>query len=74
VAYADQLGLDVDEFSRCIDEERYLDEVQKDFEDGVAAGVRGTPTFFINGLPVVGAQPFSVFQNIIEQELARASK
>ncbi len=71
VAYADELGLDIDEFSRCIDEERYLDEIQKDFDDGVAAGVRGTPTFFINGIPLVGAQPFQNFQAVIEQELAR---
>ncbi len=74
VAYADQLGLDVDEFSRCLDEERYLSEIQKDFDDGVAAGVRGTPTFFINGIPLVGAQPFENFQAIIEQELARAGQ
>ena len=74
VAYADQLGLDVDEFSRCIDEERYMDEVQKDFEDGVAAGVRGTPTFFINGVPLVGAQPFENFQAVIEQELQKAGQ
>ncbi len=71
VAYADELGLDVDEFSRCIDEQRYLDEVQKDFNDGAAAGVRGTPTFFINGIPLVGAQPFENFQAVIDQELAR---
>ena len=74
VAYADQLGLDVDEFSRCIDEERYMGEVQKDFEDGVAAGVRGTPTFFINGVPLVGAQPFENFQAVIEQELQKAGQ
>ncbi len=74
VEYADQLGLDVDEFSRCIDEQRYLDEVQKDFQDGVAAGVRGTPTFFINGVPLVGAQPFENFQAVIEQELAKAEQ
>jgi len=72
VTYADELGLDVDEFSRCLDDqERHLDEIQKDFDDGVAAGVRGTPTFFINGIPLVGAQPFENFKAIIEQELQR---
>ncbi|NPA30937.1 MAG: DsbA family protein [Chloroflexi bacterium] len=71
IAYAEQLGLDVDEFSRCLDEERYLDEIQKDFDDGVAAGVRGTPTFFVNGIPLVGAQPFENFKAIIDQELER---
>ena len=45
-------------------------EVKKDFADGQAAGVRGTPAFFINGRPLSGAQPFSEFQKIIEEELA----
>ncbi|NPA26286.1 MAG: DsbA family protein [Chloroflexi bacterium] len=67
--YAEELGLDVDEFARCIKEQRYLDEVMKDLQDGLEVGVRGTPTFFINGIPLVGAVPFSAFQQIIEQEL-----
>ena len=45
-------------------------DVQKDFKDGQAAGVDGTPQFFINGIRVRGAQPFSAFQQIIEAELA----
>ena len=60
--------------------EKYLDEkkakieeqkqeIQKDFLDGQRAGVQGTPGFFVNGKVVSGAQPFSVFQQIIEQEL-----
>jgi protein-disulfide isomerase len=40
-------------------------------EDGQAAGVTGTPAFFINGRLVVGAQPYSVFKNIIEEELSK---
>jgi protein-disulfide isomerase len=32
--------------------------------------VRSTPTFFLNGLPIVGAQPFEVFQEVVEKELA----
>jgi len=45
-------------------------EVQKDFQDGQRAGVRGTPAFFINGKLLSGAQPFSAFQQVIEAELA----
>jgi len=37
---------------------------------GFSVGVSSTPTFYINGLAVVGAQPYEVFQQIIEQELA----
>jgi len=46
-----------------------LEEVQDDLGDGQAAGVSGTPSIFINGKMVIGAQPFSVFQSIIEEEL-----
>ena len=44
-------------------------EVEKDFQDGTSYGINGTPTFFINGIVVVGAQPYEVFEQIIEQEL-----
>ncbi len=74
IAYAEELGLDMEAFIPCLDSEEQRQEVLADFNDGVRLGVRGTPTFFINGIPVVGAQPFPVFQNIIEQELARLAQ
>jgi len=74
LAYAEELDLDMEAFQACLESEEQRQEVLDDFNDGVRLGVRGTPTFFINGLPVVGAQPFAVFQQVIEQELARASK
>lgn len=74
LAYAEQLGLDMEAFIPCLDSEEQRQEVLADFNDGVRLGVRGTPTFFINGIPVVGAQPFPVFQNIIEQELQRLAQ
>ena len=43
--------------------------VQKDFDDGAKYGVTGTPAFFINGIIVVGAQPYEAFKQIIDQEL-----
>ena len=48
--------------------------MQKDLQDGQAAGVSGTPGFFVNGLEVRGAQPFSVFQQVIEAALAEAGE
>jgi protein-disulfide isomerase len=68
--YATQLDLDTDEFQECLDSGRYQQEVQSDFEFAANLGVRSTPTFFVNGIAVVGAQPFEVFQQVIEQELA----
>jgi protein-disulfide isomerase len=67
--YAQNLGLDTAKFNECLDSGKYAGEVQKDYSDGSNYGVTGTPTFFINGIEVVGAQPYSVFQQIIEQEL-----
>jgi protein-disulfide isomerase len=68
--YASQLDIDTEEFNECLDSGRYEEEVQADFDFAANLGVRSTPTFFINGIAVVGAQPFEVFQQVIEQELA----
>lgn len=65
--WASDLGHDI---SSCLDSGRYTSEVQADFLEGQAAGVTGTPSFFINGQPVSGTQPFSVFEKIIESELS----
>ena len=67
--YAQDLGLDITEFNECLDSGKMAQEVEEDFQDGVSYGIKGTPTFFINGIKVVGAQPYEVFQQIIEQEL-----
>ncbi len=66
-AWAQEMGYDI---GSCLDSQKYLDEVRKDLSDAQAAGGRGTPYFVINGKPLSGAQPFSVFQQIIESELA----
>jgi len=68
--YASQLNLDMDAFNECLDSGRQNDEINGDYEYAANLGVRSTPTFFVNGIPLVGAQPFEVFQDLIEQELA----
>jgi protein-disulfide isomerase len=68
--YARQLGLDQEAFVECLDNGRYKEEVQSDFDYAAELGVRSTPTFFINGIAVVGAQPFEVFQQVIDKEMA----
>lgn len=68
--FAKDLGLDEKDFDACVTEERYKDKVMANQKEGVAAGVRGTPAFFINGQFVSGAQPYEVFQQIIEQALS----
>lgn len=73
--WAADLGLDATAFNNCYDTQKYASEVQKDFQDGVNAGVSGTPTFFIGNdargyIKIVGAQPYSVIKAAIDQELA----
>lgn len=68
--YAQELGLIETDFNQCLDSRRYQEEVQADFEYAVQLGVKSTPTFFINGIILIGAQPFEAFQDVIERELA----
>ncbi len=68
--YASELGLNTATFNSCLDSEKYGSEVDKDTSDGRTAGVRGTPTFFINGKKFVGAQPYEAFKQEIEAALA----
>ncbi|HVO11726.1 MAG TPA: thioredoxin domain-containing protein [Vicinamibacteria bacterium] len=70
-ADAAALGLDTAAFDRCLDSGRHADLVQRDQEAGAAYGVSGTPAFFVNGRPLVGAQPFEEFQKVIDDELQR---
>ena len=49
-----------------MEEERYLDNISNNFQEGVLGGVTGTPAFFINGQFLSGAQPYEVFQQILE--------
>lgn len=68
--WAGELGLDLDQWGGCLTDPEQAAEIRKDFNDGGTAGVSGTPAFFINGNLVSGAQPFTVFQQIIEAELS----
>ena len=68
---AGELGLNQLKFDSCLDSKKYLSEIKKDYNDGVKAGVSGTPATFINGTLVSGAQPFSVFKQAIDQVLTQ---
>lgn len=68
--YAQDLKLDMSAFEACITERRYEAQVQADSDFAVNLGVNSTPTFFINGLAIVGAQPLNVFKQVIDKELA----
>ncbi|MDP6670190.1 MAG: thioredoxin domain-containing protein [archaeon] len=69
--FAVDLELDTEAFNTCLDSGEMAAEVQSDMAEGSSYGVNGTPAFFVNGILVSGAQPASVFETIIEQELAK---
>ena len=68
---AGQLGMNTDTFRSCLDNKTDDARAAADMADGQKVGVSGTPTLFINGLPIVGAQPYSAFKTVIDQELAK---
>ena len=68
---AAELGLHQATFQHCLDRGHTLSEVQADMAEGQAAGVTGTPAFFINGRMVSGAQSLERFSEIVEEELNR---
>jgi protein-disulfide isomerase len=69
--YAGNLGLNTDSFNACLDSGAAAAVVAQDVKDGQAAGVNGTPTFFVNGKQIVGAQPTATFDQAIEAELKK---
>lgn len=68
-AYAEKLGLNMEEFGTCQENQEFYEEIEKDSEEARVAGINGTPTFVINGEMVVGAQPYAVFEGIFNEIL-----
>jgi protein-disulfide isomerase len=73
-AYANALGMDLESFESCMKSDKYMAEIQQDYLEAQQAGVNSTPSFLINDVLVVGNQPLSEFQAIIEAELAQAGQ
>ena len=67
--FAQELGLNTSQFDNCLDNAKFQANVDADLNDGRTAGVSGTPTFFINGTRIVGAQPYAAFKALIDEEL-----
>lgn len=69
--YASQLELDAVVFDRCLAEGRSRQAVDADLEAGRGVGVSGTPSFFVNGIPVTGPRNIESFAELIDEELAK---
>ncbi len=68
--FAADLKFDTAQFNTCLDSGKYVAAISKDTADGAKVGVSGTPAFLINGQFLSGAQPFSAFQEVIDDALS----
>jgi protein-disulfide isomerase len=71
--YARALGLKAANFNRCLTSEKYRKKIEGETAVAASLGARGTPTFFVNGQLMVGAQPFDVFRRVVEEELVKVA-
>jgi protein-disulfide isomerase len=69
--YAKQLGLDGEQFTKCLSSGVHEPRIREAFASGQQVGVQATPTFYVNGVLVSGAQPYDRFKDVIERELER---
>lgn len=68
---ANSIGLKSDEFTECLNSQKFLSAVERDIQEGARVGVQSTPTYYVNGMLVSGAQPLQSFSEIIEEILNR---
>jgi protein-disulfide isomerase len=71
--FAADLKLDTKAFNECLDSGKYIDLVQQLTQSAQTIGVRSTPAFVVNGRAIIGAQPYDIFVQAIEQELNSAT-
>ncbi len=69
-ATAQKVGLDTAKFDACFDQAKTEATVQHELAQGKALGIDGTPTFYVDGRQLVGAQPFDSFSQVIDDDLA----
>ena len=70
VELAGQIELDAEAFAECLSSGKYNQQINRESQVVQSLGVRGTPGFLVNGLFISGAQPFDVFEQVIEEQLA----
>lgn len=66
---AKKIGLKEKEFAECLDANKFDQVISEDINHGNEIGVKSTPSIFVNGKIVLGAQPIEVFSEIIDEEL-----
>ena len=72
--HAAELKLDAAAFGQCLDSGKHAARVAENKKSGEKLGISSTPTLYVNGRPVVGAQPFEHFKTVIDEELERTTR
>lgn len=70
-ATAKKIGLKEDAFKVCLDSGKLRSVIESDIAEGQKLGIKSTPTFFINGKIINGAQPIEVFTEVIDEDLSK---
>ncbi len=73
-SYAQRVGLDMNVFGSCVDQEKYGSKIEEDYREGMASGVLGTPAFLIGSELASGALSFEAFDAKIKELLAKKAK
>ncbi|AKQ66869.1 Periplasmic thiol:disulfide interchange protein DsbA [Myxococcus hansupus] len=71
--YAQELGLNMDKFKAAMDQGKFNAQIEADMAQASSLGANGTPTFFINGRTLIGAQPVDAFKRVIDEELKKGA-
>lgn len=67
--YAEEVGVDMDTYRACLSQERRRGRIRSGIIAGARLGVRGTPSFLVDGYPLVGAQPVEVWNEILDARM-----
>ena len=70
--YASEIGLNMEKFKADLDSHKWAKKVDEEQAEGNKIGARGTPSFFVNGKSLVGAQPYEAFKTKIDEEIKNA--
>jgi protein-disulfide isomerase len=71
IKFAEELNLDKEKFEKCLNEGKYMSEIQQDLQAAQKLGVRGTPYLIINNDIVEGAYPYDYIKAIIEKYIKK---